>query len=281
MIAPIARRLWTRYEAYHALVYFTEEARAALRDAGYRGFWMGYFAQRCAPLGAVPPAVATAVCFGFHPAMVARALPDAWHFAPPVAALDARLDGVDASLRRLGVVGAPELPEAAELARAAAEAIDLGGRPLAAGNAALPWPDEAHLALWHATTILREHRGDGHVCALVAAELDGCAANVLAAAAGTPRDVLQPSRGWGDDDWSSAARELRGRGWLDGSGGLTPDGAAARDAIEAVTDELAERPWVAIGEQAAARLLGLLDHLGDRIAGEIPFPNPIGLPVRD
>src|SRR5688500_7564154 len=97
----VARKLWQRLELVHAVTYFAPEATGALRDAGYRGFWMGYFAGRAAPLGAAGPDVVRALFYNFAPARVARALPDAWGFAPPEAALSARLDGSMAALRRI------------------------------------------------------------------------------------------------------------------------------------------------------------------------------------
>ena len=96
-----ARDLWGLYEPIHGVVYFTDECRAAANDAGYKGFWMGYFAMRAAPLGPVGSAVVTAAFYGFHPSRAARALPAAWDIAGPGEALAARLAGVDAALRRV------------------------------------------------------------------------------------------------------------------------------------------------------------------------------------
>ena len=110
--------LWRRLEPVHAVTYFAPEPIGALADAGYRGFWMGYFAGRASPLGAVGPEVVTALFYNFAPSRVARALPAAWDFAPPEAALAARRDGSVAALRRaLGDAAAgPDVATAAELA---------------------------------------------------------------------------------------------------------------------------------------------------------------------
>ena len=94
----LARRLWQRLELIHAVTYFSPEPVNGLREAGYKGFWMGYFAGRAAPLGPVGPAVVTALFYNFAPSRVARALPDAWDFAPPEAALAARLHGLGRGL---------------------------------------------------------------------------------------------------------------------------------------------------------------------------------------
>ena len=277
----LARRLWHAAEPLHAVVYFAPETAQAAREAGLKGFWMGYFAGRAAPMGAVTPAVVTAAFFGFHPAMVARALPDAWGFCPPERVLAARITAVAAALRRiLGPAGG--IGEAAALARDACADLDCAGRPLAAAWASVPWPGAPVEDLWLACTILREHRGDGHVAALVDAGLGGCHAHVLAAAASaTPREALQPHRGWSDEDWAAAREDLRSRGWLDATGTATPAGHQARQAIERRTDELALAPLTRLGADRGAALLAALAPLGQtvRAAGEIPFPNPMGLPA--
>src|SRR3954451_20219362 len=201
--------MWRVLEPYHAVTYFSPEARQAFKDAGLRGFWMGYFAGRAAPMGPVGPGPVTATFFGFRHDMVAKALPDAWEFASVDTVLEARLRGVDAALQAVfgdAALAAADIEEAAERARTAAVAADRAGRPLFAANADLPWPTEPHLVLWQAVTMLREHRGDGHVAALVTAGLDGCESHLTLVGAGTlSRDVLQPNRGWTDDDWTDAA----------------------------------------------------------------------------
>src|SRR5205823_7591950 len=139
----------------------------AFEDAGLRGFWRGYFAGRAAPLGAVGAATVVASFFNFAPAMVARAVPDVWQRAAPADVLRARTDGAVAALDRL-LAGQPAgaVAEAAELLTAATTGLDTAGRVLGAANAALDPPAAPVGRLWHASTVLREHRGDGHVAAL-------------------------------------------------------------------------------------------------------------------
>jgi hypothetical protein len=280
----LSRRMWHLTEPYHAATYFASECRDAFTAVGLRGFWMGYFAGRSAPLGRVPPEVVIATFFNFHPARVRRALPDAWGFATVEQVLAARIEGVDGAMRRLlgDHVGDPALAEAGDLARAATEGCELPGRPLFAGNAALPWPDEPHLVLWHATTLLREHRGDGHVTALASEGLDGCEVHVLASAAsGATPEMLQVARGWSPEDWAAASQRLRERGWFDARGELTALGRQTRERIEDRTDDLALPPWRHLGAARCERLAGLLTEPVRRIldSGALPFPNPIGLPV--
>jgi hypothetical protein len=148
--------------------------------------------------------------------------------------------------------------EAAKLARQAADAADVAGRPLAAANADLPWPDEPHLQLWQALTILREHRGDGHVATLLAAGLDGCEALVSFAAIGAAAAETFDSRGWPAAEWQAATERLLGRGWIDADGKATDLGRERREDIERSTDELAAGPWKSLGAERAERLIELL-----------------------
>jgi hypothetical protein len=279
----IARRLWRVGEPVHAIVYFSEHSAAAWAEAGVTGFWRGYFATRAAPLGAVGAGPVTATFYNFHPAMVAKALPEVWGRITPAAALTARLEGAEGALRDvLGDAADGEaVAAAAESLRPVAGSLSVAGRALYAANVALPWPEAPLLALWHGLTLLREHRGDGHNATLVAAGIDGCAAHVLAAAVGgTPRTVTQPTRGWGDDDWAGAALELAARGLVQPDGAATDAGRALHGAIEHRTDELALEPWEVLGLDATAELAATLAELSGRIAGAgvIRFPNPMGLP---
>jgi helix-turn-helix protein len=281
--SAVARRLWQVLETLHMTVYFAPEPRQAYRAAGLRGGWMGYFASRSAAMGPVPAEVVVATFYNFHPRMVHRALPDAWAFATPERVLAARGQGVDATLRRLlgPAVHGPEVAEAAGLAGRAMDGSDPAGRPLYAAHAALAWPEAPHLALWHAATLYREFRGDGHVACLLADRIDGCQAHVMAAAAGQlPAAVLREYRGWSEDEWAVAAGRLRARGWLGGDGSLTQAGRAAREALEQRTDELAMAPWRQLGGDGCARLLELLDRPARLVVkgGGVPFPNPVGLP---
>lgn len=272
-----ARTLWRPLELVHDVVYFSPEARAAADAIGLRGYWMGYFAFRAAPLGPVGPAPVVAAFHGFPPSMVTRALPDAWSYAPPERALEARACGSAAALRRLW--GSDEdVDEAADLAWAAAQAADDPGRVLGAANRALERPRDPVRALWQAATTVREHRGDGHVAVLVARGVGPLHAHLLKVAGGrTDPGLLRQSRRWPDEDWAAADAELRGRGWLDDGGLLTDAGAAERDEIERLTDAAAVAPWAALGPERSGRLAVLLDPLAAAVTGELPAGNPVGL----
>ncbi|MEU6776770.1 hypothetical protein [Streptomyces sp. NPDC046759] len=278
-----ARALWERYEPVHDLVYFAPEARRATDALGMRGFWMGYFALRAAPLGAVSPSVVTSCFYVFHPARVARALPDAWACASPAEVLAARQDALDEAMTGLfgpDVVGSAEFAEAADLAWAAAEAADTTGRVLAAANQALERPDRPTARLWQGLTTLREHRGDSHVAVLVAQGLGPVEAMVLKAAAGeSDGGMLRETRRWGQADWEAAGARLRARDLLAADGSLTALGASVRAEVEALTDAAAEGPWTALGAERTTRLAALLKPLarGVEDSGLLPPGNPVGL----
>ena len=277
--SSVERRLWSLFEPVHAVVYFAPQAGAAFEAAGLRGFWRRYFAGRAAPLGAVGPGPVTAAFFGFAPGMVARALPDIWTRISPRAALAARADGARAALRDLlaGVAGAA-VAEAAESLAAAARAVEVNGRVLAGANADLPWPDGPLDRLWHAATILREHRGDGHVAALLTAGVDGCESLVWRTALdGGGRAGMQAARGWTDEEWAAARDRLRDRGWLAGDGTATGPARAAYDRVEALTDRLAAGPWRRLGAAATECCARLLEPLADRVWAVLPEDNPIPL----
>jgi hypothetical protein len=276
-----ARRLWTVAEPIHALTYFAPEAHEAFEEAGLRGFWRGYFAGRAAPLGAASAGTVTAVFFGFHPDFVARAIPGVWSVTEPSLALEARLAGIERACRRLfgTELATDDVATAITALRTAVEATSVAGLPLFGANAGLDWPDAPPLALWHATTLLREHRGDGHVQALVVAGIDPCEAHVLRVAADeVPIDSIQPYRGWTDADWAGAAARLRERGWLDAAGRATDTGRRTRADIEAETDRRSARLVARIPD--VDRVLGSLGPIAERVrgSGTVPYPNPIGVP---
>jgi hypothetical protein len=276
-----ARALWQCIEPYHAVTYFTDEARAAFEDIGLRGFWRGYFAGRAAPLGAVGPGAIVATFYGFHPDFVARAIPDVWSIVAPEGAVEAREHGAGRALTRIFDGQDAAIARAARLVLQATDGCDPFARPLFAANADLAWPNEPHVALWHGCTLLREHRGDGHIAALYAADVDPCEAHVLRlAVSGVDRESIAPYRGWDDDDWSAAADRLAERGWLDDDRAITRAGIDAHAAVEADTDRMAQGPTRALGEDGLVELLGVMRPLAAALAssGTIPFPNPIGVP---
>ncbi len=278
----LARRIWRQLEPIHAVTYFAPEARAAFDAAGYRGYWMSYFAGRAAPLGPVGQEVVTALFYNFSPARVAKALPDAWGFAAPGAALDARLEGSIAALRRAvgDLADSDDVATAATLAGRAARSAPLAGRVLFAANLALAWPDDPLAELWHSATMLREHRGDGHVAALVAAGIGGREANVIhSAAGGPPREVLAVARDYDDEEWDATVRALEVRGLMTTDGALTVQGQAVKDDVEERTDRLAVTAYDTLDDGEIDQLLAAVAPLAAAVvaAGDVPLISPMGL----
>jgi hypothetical protein len=259
--AGLAARAHRATDALHAFMYFVPEADEEFTRVGLRPGRMGYFASRSAPMGPVPAGVTTATFYNFNPALVARHIPRAWGLASIDDILAARLEVADRALRRLLGAEVGEIPavaEAAELARAATVGLPPQGRPLYAAHAELDWPDRPHLVLWHAVTLLREFRGDGHVAALLSAGMSGLEALITHTATGRgfTEAAAKATRGWSEDDWDAAVQTLRERGLLDESG-LTDGGLRLRESVEAATDELAARPWLTLGLEATGRLIEL------------------------
>ena len=271
-----ARAMWTMFEPVHDVTYFAPEALSAFTEAGLRGYWRGYFAGRAAPLGGTGAAVVTASFFNFAPSFVARAIPGVWDLITPADAIAVREAGAAAALRRLLGGREAEAAKAADLLWRAAEDLDFAGRVLSAANAGLPVSGDPLTRLWQATTLLREHRGDGHFAALAAADIDGLEAIVLRTAKDIPRDLMQPVRGWTDDQWSAAAARLAERGWIGEDATMTAAGRAAHDALEAATDQAAARPWTRMGPAGLAEVADVLLPLAQACAAALPEVIPVG-----
>ncbi|MGW3659225.1 SCO6745 family protein [Streptomyces sp. NPDC005151] len=256
------RRCHNAINPLHSTVYFSPDLGKELGELGIHDSNAAYFAARGAALGAVGPGTVTATFYNFNHELVARHLPAVWSVASPQAVLDARLRAADTTLRQLlgpEIIDSPELAEAAELALRAAEACTRHARPLYAAHADLPVPEQPHLAYWHAGTLLREHRGDGHLAALLAAGLDPVEALVSHTATGkgmSPRWVLA-TRGWRRTDWEDAAERLRRRGLLDSEGELTEAGVALRAELEDTTDRMDLAPYEHLGAEGVERLTEL------------------------
>ena len=260
-------------EPIHTMVYFVPEAADRYAEAGITGGMRGYFASRSAPLGVVPAEVVIATFYNFAPAMVRKAIPSAWEKATPEAVLAARLAAADAALTRLlgDIVSSDEMAEAAALAREATTAADVVGRPLYAAHAALPWPEPAHLQLWHAATLLREHRGDGHIAALVLAGLSGGEAVVsyLATGRSMPEDLLRSTRGYTEEEWAALKQQLRDKGLFTDDDQFTAAGQQQRDEIEARTDAAASAPYDHLGPDRTERLTELVRPCARSITQQI------------
>ncbi|MGW4797226.1 SCO6745 family protein [Nonomuraea sp. NPDC004297] len=285
MSAPsrLARRMWHQLEPIHAALYFSPQAFGAAAALGYdvESRWPSYFAYRTAPFGRAGTRLATALYYSFSPVTIAAHVPGVWEVATPEQVLRARLEAVDETYRHLlgDRLAGPDVAEAAELARRAAESVPVAGRPFAAANLDLPWPDAPHLVLWQAATVLREHRGDGHLAALAAADLDGCESLVSFAAIDAAPVENFAGRGWSEREWAEALERLAARGLVDAAGKATERGRALRDQVERMTDDLAFEPWRRLGEERAGRLAQLASPFLGAVfeAGLLPMTSTLGI----
>ncbi|MEV0738377.1 hypothetical protein AB0I51_20915 [Streptomyces sp. NPDC050549] len=271
------RRCHNALNSLHATLYFSPDLGRELAELGVTDSRAVNFAVRAAALGRVGPGVVAATFYNYKYELVARHVPAVWETVSPEQALRARARAVDATLRRLlddVVVESAEMAEAARLALRAAEACTRAARPLYAAHADLPVPEEPHLAYFHAATLLREHRGDGHLAVLMSAELDGLEAVVTHTATGkgmTPKWVFG-TRGWSQEEWDAAAGRLRERGLLDGDGELTEAGVALRAGIETETDRLDRAPYEHLGAEGVVRLTELATGFARRALAAGAFP---------
>jgi hypothetical protein len=258
----LVRWLGVLVESIHAIVYFAPEPQAGYAELGLKGYWRGYFASRSAALGPAGPELVTALFGGFAPAMVARALPEVWTIASPQQVQAARQAGATAALRRLlDDDHLQSIAAAAELTGRCVQALPLPGRPMAAAQSGLPRPTEPLAALWHDCTVLREHRGDGHLAAVAICGLVWPEPHLLA---GRQVDARQQQyRGWDDLTWQRAANQVRGRDAVE---------------LEAVTDQLAAPAYQALTAPERIELARLLEPLARAASADLPYPNAMNLP---
>ncbi|WP_329381151.1 hypothetical protein OG625_16735 [Streptomyces sp. NBC_01351] len=246
-----ARRCAQAINALHSIPYFTADLGNELAQFDVTDPSSIYLASRASPLGRVDAPVVTAVFNAFAPGYIAQRVPALWDQVSPERAVLARQSAAGTALERLlgaDTVESPELAHAAKLAAEAAAGCAFPGRPLYAANAALEQPETPHIALWHAATMLREHRGDGHIAVLGYFELTGVEALVIDCASkhGMAKEIVMPQRGWVEADWSAARERLLARDLVDADGALTARGAALRDEVERETDRLDRAPYAAL-----------------------------------
>ena len=239
---PVARRLIQLVEPIHLVTYLSKEPDDALMALGLRNTWDCYFAGRAAPLGRVPAEVVHAVFYNFADGEVARHIPEVWDIVTPEDALAAREQGSVAALRRIlgDLADTPALARAADLATKAATSAPAEGRILYSALRSLPVPREPVARLWHAATLLREHRGDGHIAALLSERIGGTEAHVLhALSQNTPPENFGRIHHLPAHQLAAVIDDMRTRGLIAASARLSPAGRACKTRIESLTDDLA------------------------------------------
>lgn len=265
------RTLFRSLEAVHGMIYFAPEAESRYTSAGLDRFG-GYFASRAAALGEASAEVVIATFYNFNPAIVRARIPQAWEKVTPQRMLELRWEAADEAL---GKVLPDDLKEITELARRAAERAKetLSGRPLFAAHARLPWPDETRLQLFHAQTLLREFRGDGHLAALLRHNITGIEALVLHVGTGDlPAQVLRTTRAWSEEQWAATVADLQQRGLIGEDELLTEKGRELRQGIEDDTDRMAAPAYDVLSDQEKQRFVELATPLSKAVvdAGMIP-----------
>ncbi|MEU1389578.1 MULTISPECIES: MarR family winged helix-turn-helix transcriptional regulator [unclassified Nonomuraea] len=247
-----------------ATATFSEVANEAFLAVGMRNYWDGYFAGRAAPLGLAPAEVVHAVFYNFADGEVARHIPWVWGKITPQEAITVRERGSAAALRQMigDLADSPGLVRAADLATRAAVSAPTEGRPLYAGLRALDVPEEPAARLWHAATLLREHRGDGHNAALLAHGIGGTEAHVLMALSlGMRAEEFGRIHHLPKARLTAVVDGLRDRGLVDAAGGFTDAGRETKQRIEALTDELAAPAYDGLGADELDELAAELEPI--------------------
>ncbi|MEV5242830.1 hypothetical protein AB0K89_27530 [Streptomyces cinnamoneus] len=275
--ARAGRRCHNVLNPYHSVVYFSPDSAREMNALGIEHHNAVYLAARSAAFGRVGAGTVTATFHSFKHEMVARHVPQVWEVASPQQVLDARLRAADATLRRLlgeETVASKEMAEAAGLALRATEACERPVRPLYAAHADLPVPDAPHLALWHATTLLREYRGDGHLIALARTGLDPVEALITHSVTGRgmSHKWLLTTRGWSEEELAAGRERLVARGLLGADGRLTEAAITLREELEDETDVLDAAPYEHLGAPGVERLTELATAFTTALVGAGGFP---------
>ncbi len=255
-------------EPIGAIPYSSDEPNEAMFALGFTDFWDTYFAGRAAPLGPVPAEVVDALFYNFAPGEVARHIPKVWSITTPEAAIAARQVGCVKALRRIlgDDVDAPEFARASDLLLKAATSAPYEGRPMYAALRAIPIPDEVVARCFHAASLLREHRGDGHIAALMIEGVGGVESHVLHAL-----DMGMPAREFGRIHHLPAVQlaavidGLRDRGLIVDDERLSEAGRAAKRRVEELTDDLAAKPYECLEPGELEELVVTLEPLAERL----------------
>ena len=260
----MARRMYELVEPIGLIPYSADEPNEAMFALGFTNYWDTYFAGRAAPLGLVPAEVVDALFYNFAPGEVARHIPKVWQTTTPEAAIAARRKGCANALRRILVdhVDSPGFTRATELLLEAATSAPYEGRPMYAALRALAVPDDEVERLFHAASLLREHRGDGHIVALMSEGVGRLEAHVLfALGTEVPAEKFGRIHHLPAAQIAAVVEGLRDRGLIRDDGWLSEKGRAVRQRVETRTDDLAAPPYECLESHALAELESLLEPL--------------------
>jgi hypothetical protein len=265
----LARRLYGLTEPIAIVPYAAPEPTAEVMALGYRNYWDTYFAGRAAPLGRCPAEVVHAIFYNFADGEVARHIPHVWDIATPEAVLAARERGCAAAVRRIlaDLADSRGVTWAADLTAKAATSAPTEGRPMYAALRTLPLPDEPVARLWHSANLLREHRGDGHIAALVSEGIGGLESHALyAVSQGIAAENFGRLHHLPAATLAAVADRMRDLSLIDAGGRITDTGRETRERIEARTDDLAAPPYDILNPAELDQLIAELEPLAAALA---------------
>ena len=265
----LARRMFDLVEPIGVIPYSADEPNEAMFALGFTTYWDTYFAGRAAPLGSsVPAEVVHALFYSFAPGEVARHIPEVWSTTTPEAAIAARQRGCADALRQIlgDLLDTPGSIRAVELLTKAATSAPIDGRPMYAALRTVPLPEDPVARLFHAASLLREHRGDGHVAALMAEGIGGLEAHVLAALdIGVPATTFGRIHHLPATQLTALIDRMRTRGLVQDESTFTPAGRQSKERIEALTDDLAVVPYDALEPAELEELIAALEPIARRL----------------
>ncbi|HVT65057.1 MAG TPA: MarR family transcriptional regulator [Mycobacteriales bacterium] len=261
---PMARQMYELVEPIGLIPYSADEPNETMFALGFTNYWDTYFAGRAAPLGLATPEVVDALFYNFAPGEVARHIPKVWETTTPEAAIAARQLGCVRALRRIlgSHVEGPAFARATELLLEAATSAPTEGRPMYAALRALPVPEDLVGRFFYAAALLREHRGDGHITALMVEGVGGLEAHVLLAL-----DMDLPAERFGRihhlpaEQIAAVVDGMRKRGLVGEDGWLTDEGRAVKQRVEERTDDLAATPYECLTAAELDELITALEPL--------------------
>ena len=272
---PVARRMFDLVEPIGVIPYSADEPNEAMFALGFTNYWDTYFAGRAAPLGtSVPAGVVHALFYNFGPGEVARHIPKVWSTTTPEAAIAARQQGCVAALRTIlgDLLDTSEVARATELLARAGTSAPVEGRPMYAALRSLPVPEETVARLFHAATLLREHRGDGHIAALMAEGIGGLEAHVLLAVdAGIPATTFGRIHHLPSALLKDLIDAMTSRGLIEDESTFTAAGRRAKDRVEALTDELAAAPYDVLDAEQLDELTATLEPIARKLLAAQDF----------
>lgn len=239
-----------------------------------------YFTSRGSALGQVPGHVVAAAFGVFNPDVVVPAVAHGWSLTDAATIADERLQGAVDQLARILGPTPDGVEQAVTLLRRAAEPLEPAGRSLFAGTLSQPLPGEPLGDLFRLGDRLREHRGDSHIAAWVAAGFDAAEIGLLTELYwGLPTRTYVRTRAWSDADLDAAEERLRSAGLM-ADGALSEAGWARREEIEVATDAQ-ERPAVdALGDDLDT-LVAILRPMGEAIMAKGGYPpSPLAISPR-